>query len=110
MQYGGSTWSNISFHSFGVMYQSIHTHFSSSLSNNEVLIHNMFFALCCSIKSVACPNCTKLDTALVWVVSNKPDECEAPQMNGSPDMPITDRQTELPCCVVHLYSFTMFTS
>lgn len=64
------------------------------LVTKQVFLLFVVLPKCINIKYVACPNCTELDTALVWVVSNKPVKCEADQMNGSPDMPITDRQTD----------------
>lgn len=63
---------------------------------------------CVNIDHIACPNCTKADTALPLILSNKPTKSEADQMIRSWDMPITDRQTELPLLLGDNKNFTYY--
>ena len=46
----------------------------------------------CLSKNVLIFNVSRLDTALPWVLSNKPAKCEFGPTNGSQDTWITDRQ------------------
>lgn len=57
---------------------------------------------CTNIEHAECPNHTKFNTALLSVLRNKPAKCEVHRMNGSPDLWITDRQTESLCLILKL--------